>query len=150
MTRCPDGFAGAQRGATLIEVLIAVLVLAVGLLGVAALQASALRNSQSSFERSQATILTYSLFDAMRADLANAATYNTGGWMCNAPTGATLRDSQLADWMGTMQANLGTGANTCVQVRDCGGVACTVDVRWDDSRGTGGATSQTITTVTQL
>lgn len=145
--------ANAQRGTTLIEVLIAVLVLAVGLLGVAALQASALRNSQSSYERSQATILTYSLFDAMRADLvaARAGAYNTGGWMCDAPGGATLRDAQMADWMGSLEANLGDSPNTCVNVV-CGVATCRVDVRWDDSRGTGATAGvpQTLNSMTTL
>jgi len=62
----------ASRGVSLLEVLIAVLILAIGLLGVAALQASALRNSQSSLERSQAVIYTYTILDSMRSNTANA------------------------------------------------------------------------------
>lgn len=142
-----------QRGATLLEVLVAVLVLSVGLLGVAALQAAALRNSASSYERSQATILSYSLFDAMRADAANAASYNTGGWLCTAPAGASLRDTQLADWMASLKANLGNSANTCVSVAGCGAAGnCVVTVQWDDSKGTGSTPGvlQTIDTVTRL
>ena len=50
---------------SLLEVLIAVLVLAIGLLGIAALQATALRNSQSSLERNQAVIASYTIADAM-------------------------------------------------------------------------------------
>ena len=46
----------------------AVAILAFGLLGIAALQATALRNSQSSYERSQAVSLTYSILDRMRAN----------------------------------------------------------------------------------
>ena len=53
-----------QVGVTLIEVLVAVLVMAIGLLGIAALQATALRNSQSSLERSQAVVHTYAILDA--------------------------------------------------------------------------------------
>lgn len=142
-----------QSGATLLEVLIAVLVLSVGMLGVAALQATALRNSASSYERSQATILSYSLFDAMRADAASAAAYNTAGWLCSAPTGTSLRDRQLADWMGALKTNLGNSANTCVSVEGCGaGGNCVVTVQWDDSKGTGSAPGvlQTIDTVTRL
>jgi type IV pilus assembly protein PilV len=141
-----------QRGATLLEVLIAVLVLAVGLLGVAALQAGALRNSESSFERSQATILSYSLLDAMRADLGNAraGAYNTGGFMCAAPTTASLRDVQLADWLGALRSTTGgLGAAACGSV-NCQGTTCTIVVRWDDSRGSAGLPAQTLPTVTVL
>ena len=48
----------SQAGAGLIEVLVAVLVMGVGLLGIAAMQATALRNHQSALERTQATIQT--------------------------------------------------------------------------------------------
>ncbi len=142
-----------QRGATLLEVLIAVLVLSVGLLGVAALQASALRNSQSSYERSQASILTYSLFDAMRADMANVASYNTGGQLCAPPAGASLRDTQLSDWMGNLKANLGNTVTTCVSIAGCGAAPvanCVVTIEWNDSRGTGGDPTESITTETRL
>ena len=48
-----------SRGVGLIEVLIAVLVMGIGMLGIAALQATSLRNSQSSLERGNAVIQTY-------------------------------------------------------------------------------------------
>jgi len=64
-----------NTGFTLIEVLIAMLVLAVGLLGLAGLQATSLRNNQSAYNRSQATQLAYDLTDRMRANVAGKATY---------------------------------------------------------------------------
>ena len=66
-------------GFTLIEVLIAMLVLAVGLLGLAGLQATSLRNNQSAYNRSQATQLAYDLADRIRANVAGVATYITAG-----------------------------------------------------------------------
>ena len=57
------------KGFTLIEVLIAMLVLAVGLLGLASLQAYSLRNTQSAYNRSLATELAYDLADRMRANM---------------------------------------------------------------------------------
>lgn len=62
----------SMAGVGLVEVMISVLVLGVGMLGIAAMQATALRNSQSSLERSQAVIQAYTIFDAMRANLAVA------------------------------------------------------------------------------
>lgn len=56
------------KGFTLIEVLIAMLVLAVGLLGLAGLQAKSLSNTQSTYSRSLATELAYDLADRMRAN----------------------------------------------------------------------------------
>ena len=57
-----------NTGFTLIEVLIAMLVLAVGLLGLAGLQATRLKNAQSAYNRSVATELAFDLADRMRAN----------------------------------------------------------------------------------
>ena len=61
------GFRRRQGGTTLIEVLVAVLVLSVGLLGVAALQAVSLTNNNNAYLRSQATSYTYEYLDRIRA-----------------------------------------------------------------------------------
>lgn len=57
-----------QSGITLIEVLITILVLAIGLLGMAALQLKTLNVSQESYSRSQAVILVENVADKMRAN----------------------------------------------------------------------------------
>ena len=57
-----------NTGFTLIEVLIAMIVLAVGLLGLAGLQATSLRNNQSAYNRIKATQLAYDIADRMRAN----------------------------------------------------------------------------------
>lgn len=64
------------RGFSLIEVMIAVLVLSVGLLGMAALQGFSLQNTRSANYRSQATNLAYQLADSMRGN-RNAADFGT-------------------------------------------------------------------------
>jgi type IV pilus assembly protein PilV len=61
-----------QRGFTLIEVLIAVLVLGVGLLGLAALQTAGVRSNHNAYLRSQATVLAYDIIDRMRANYEGA------------------------------------------------------------------------------
>lgn len=128
-----------MRGVGLIEVLIAVLVLAIGLLGVAAMQATALRNSQSSLERSQGVIGTYTILDAMRANLeaARNGDYNIPS-TCSAAgvPSSSLAVNDIQFWLEHLEANLGEGA--------CGTIFCGVDnvclisVEWDDTRGSGG------------
>ena len=61
-----------NTGFTLIEVLIAMIVLAVGLLGLAGLQATSLRNNQSAYNRIKATQLAYEIADRMRANYTEA------------------------------------------------------------------------------
>ena len=64
-----------QRGVTLIEILITLLVLAVGLLGLAALQGISLQTGQTSYYRTQATNIAYEVADFGRSNrsVANAA-----------------------------------------------------------------------------
>lgn len=71
-----------KAGFTLIEVLIAMLVLTLGLLGLAGLQARGLKNNVSAYNRGQATQLAYDMADRIRANIAEAkksaaSTYDT-------------------------------------------------------------------------
>ena len=62
-----------QRGVTMLEVLIAILIISVGLLGTAGLQAVGLRASIAANERTAATLLAYDAADRMRANMAGVA-----------------------------------------------------------------------------
>lgn len=57
-----------QAGVTLLEVMISVLVLGVGLLGVAAMQSSSVRYTNSALERTMAVILTDTFSELVRAN----------------------------------------------------------------------------------
>lgn len=57
-----------QSGFTLLEILVAIVVLSIGLLGLASLQAVGLRTNQSAYLRSQATLLAEDMVDRMRAN----------------------------------------------------------------------------------
>jgi type IV pilus assembly protein PilV len=74
-----------MAGVTLIEVLVAVLVLSVGLLGYAALLAFSLKANQSANFRTQATVLAYEALDMIRANRVNAQFYRRD-WNWSAPT----------------------------------------------------------------
>lgn len=64
-----------QRGVTLIEVLVSVLVLAVGLLGLAALLGNAMQSNQHAQARTQAVFLAGDMMERMRANRTNRAAY---------------------------------------------------------------------------
>ena len=138
-----------QRGVSLVEVLVSVVIVTLGMLGAAALQASALRNNQGSYERTQSAILTQGIFDAMRANLTGvvANQYDTGGFICAAPAGATLAATDVARWIGNVQQQIHGGA--CGSI-DCNIQACTVRVRWDDTRATGGNAAHIVESRAQL
>ena len=136
-------------GVGLIEVLIAVAILAFGLLGIAAMQATTLRNSQSASERSEAAIATYAILERMRANYAVAANggYDLAAMTCNAPTGTNLVTRDQRDWIETIHA--GMGPTACGQIVGCGGETCKIIIQWDDTRA-GGALAEQLVTVTRL
>jgi type IV pilus assembly protein PilV len=93
-----------QHGFTLLEVLIAVVILSVGLLGLAALQATSLKSNHASLTRSQIAILSYDMVDRMRANRPAmllgdynlpASTQNTD---CTTTTGCTPADMADHDY----------------------------------------------------
>lgn len=135
-----------QAGVGLIEVLIAVLVLGVGLLGIAALQAITLRNSSTSAERTQAAMQTYSMLDTLRGQrtAAVAGTFNTGTeYKCSASSSLGTPGS-LNGWLADLRNTVSTSA--CGRV-DCstttaGVTTCIIGVRWSEARATGGKEDQ--------
>ena len=136
----------AQSGVSLIEVLISVLVVSIGLLGAAAMQATAVRNNQGSYERTQVTLLTQSIFDAMRSNNNGAAAasgdYNLSSFTCSAPTGSSLAVSDLSNWITALRTQINSTA--CGQINCTASRSCTVSIQWNDSRATGGSSAQTI------
>lgn len=64
-----------QAGFTLIEVLIAMLVIAIGVLGVAALQFQALKYNHDAYLRSQINVLANDIIDKIRLNNRNVADY---------------------------------------------------------------------------
>ena len=60
---------GTDRGFTMLEVLISLLIISIGMLGLASLQALSLKNGQSAYYRSVATQLAYDLSDRMRGNI---------------------------------------------------------------------------------
>jgi type IV pilus assembly protein PilV len=62
-----------SAGFTLLETMVSFVILGVGLLGMAALQGTALRYSNQAYLRSQANIVAYDIFERMRANPAGVA-----------------------------------------------------------------------------
>ena len=137
-----------QTGFGLIEVLVALLIVSIGLLGIAALQITALRNVGSSMERSQAVIQTYSYMDLLRANKSKA----TGSQLdlpltCDSENlGSSLVEQR--NWINQLHDTL--GPQSCGMVNCGGGGKCTITVQWDDSRAAGGSTEQKLVTDTIL
>lgn len=151
-----------QSGFTMIEALVALLVLSIGLLGLAGLQTTGLRFNHSAYLRSQATTLAYAMIDRMRANrgTANAGTYNlsfgstlSGATACSGASATcdanTLAAYERQDWLAQVQAILPVSDGSIVTGVGAGGrPIATITIRWDDSRGAEGL--QVFATSTEL
>jgi len=127
-----------STGFTLIEVLIAMVVLAIGLLGLAGLQVTSLKNNQSAYNRSQATQLAYDLADRMRANVAGVAAYPAGTAAaienCKNTTGCSPADmavNDLFDWNSAISSALPNGGTGTISVT---GSVYSITISWAENR----------------
>lgn len=113
-----------QRGVSLLEVLISIVILSVGLLGYAGLQTLSMKNNTSALHRSQATILAYDIVDRIRANRPNMANYNVA-------LGAVGTYPDVISWKNNVAATLPDGKGAVAI--DLNGIA-TITIQWDDNR----------------
>jgi len=84
--------AGASRGFTLIEVLITIVILAVGLLGLALLQSTSLANQLEAYQRAQALLLLEDMSNRIRV---NSAAAKAGEYLDGSDYGLTPQDEDV-------------------------------------------------------
>jgi len=152
----PINLRRGQSGFTLIEVLVSALILAIGLVGVAGLQAMSLKNNQSAYTRSQASALAYDLADRMRTNVtgANAGFYSPANAQrhgsCSTAVGCSVQQMaqhDIAEWETELSNNLPMGTGfVCIDSTpydgtgpgdaqcDGTGTRFSVKVWWDDNR----------------
>lgn len=91
-----------QRGVGMIEVLVTVLIIAIGLLGLASLQVASMKNTNNAHYRALATIYAYDMVERMRSnpDGVKAGQYN--GLTVNGKetkcTGCTAIQLDTSEW----------------------------------------------------
>lgn len=124
----------SQRGMTLIEVLVTLVLISVGLLGVAALQLTSLRSNQEAYVRSQASALAGDILDRMRANQngVRAGQYAAlGGAASSTGTAGTDAAADLVAWQAAITAALpGTPTGTVSVSAD--GRIVTVQIGWGE------------------
>jgi type IV pilus assembly protein PilV len=126
-----------SQGFSLLEIMVSVFILAVGLLGLANLQMVSLKNNHSAQYRTTATVLAYDIIDRMRLNRNDDYTLA----MSATPSGSGLKNTDLIAWVGQIANELPAGDGSV----SISGDIVTVAVEWDDSRGTQGSSTQTVT-----
>jgi type IV pilus assembly protein PilV len=130
-----------SEGFTLVEVLVSLLILGIGLLGLAGLQNVGITAGYSSLQRSQASWLAGEMADLLRAnpDAAHAGAYDTAfadvtdG--CPKAGGSTRAQLDLGQWQATVCETLGGTGSGSVQVIRSGELYnAVIAVRWSDRR----------------
>ena len=126
---------GGSGGFTLLEVLIALVVLSIGLLGIAGLQGVGLRSSHGAYLSSQASLLAYDMADRIRANPQSLTTY--GGFTsttvdCTAPPVTPLAAADMAQWACAVEALLPNGVGTITGVAGVGVTSYTITIQWED------------------
>lgn len=141
MTRRDAGF-------SLIEVLVAVLLLSIGLLGLATLQTTSLQRENSSAQRVEALNYAYDLLDRMRANRAQAIAGNYDTLVGESPSGSNWAETDVRTWKQALAAAL-PGGDAAVDVEDQ-----IVDIRivWNDASNANadGGTAASVNLRTQL
>ena len=146
----PSGFGSRNRGFTLIEVLIAVIVMSIGLLGLAGLQTAGMRNNHTAYLRSQATVLAYDIVDRMRAtrsrtvaNLGQLTSYAiaigtsaSGSTDCsvNFCSSAQMANYDLVQWKAALNQALPLGDGSVTVNVNGSIVTVTIAVQWDEDR----------------
>jgi type IV pilus assembly protein PilV len=150
MTPSPVVPARSSGGFSLLEVLIAIVVMSFGLLGLVGLQMTAMKNNHSAYHRAQATLLAYDIIDRMRAnrDVALAGTYDITMGAAAPGTTTTIVNADRAAWLNALAARLPSGDGSIATTTATSTVVVTI--QWDDSRGTDGSTSKQWTLQAQL
>lgn len=143
----------------MIEVLVTVLVLAIGLLGLGGLQLTGLKYNHSAYLRSQATLLASDISDRMRAnrDSARTGSYDIalgavpGGASCVGVgqncTAAEIAAADLSEWKLDLQNLLPSGDGAISRTVNGAEVRFTITIQWDDSHGEESAIQLPVETV---
>ncbi len=140
-------------GFTIIEVLISLIVLSVGLLGLASLQVVGLQNTQGGAQRAQAAFLAYDITDRMRT---NPAAVTAGSYNLAAPvpgqgqgqvaivlvdcfgaaancSAAQMAAHDLGQWQTQLRAYLNNGTGAIATVDNGTTTLVTVTIQWADA-----------------
>lgn len=111
-----------QRGFAMIEVMVAVVIFALALLGLAGLQVLGLKYNQDALLRSQAIAQAYEIMDKMRANSAAAKSGEYVLALGATPSGTSMAKKDLITWVSHLRATLPVGKGCIYTTNDPGAI----------------------------
>ena len=124
-----------EQGFSLIEILVSIVIICFGLLGVAGLLTTGLKNTHSSQYRTQASFMAYDMAERMRQNrqVALNGEYSTSTAATN-----TIAANDKLEWqedVSALPAGVGVVAMTNTTF-------FTITIQWDDSKAAGGGATE--------
>ncbi len=119
----------AQRGFSLIEVLVTIVVVSFGMLGFAGLLNESIVSNRQAYMRSQATLLAHDIIERMRVNRPAAVGGNYTIALASSPAGGSVAGDDLVEWKSLLANYLPAGDGSVV-ADGTGNV--TVVIVWDD------------------
>lgn len=132
-----------QRGATLIEVMVAALILGVGLMGVLALQNRSIQFNQQAYYYSQANALLQDVAERMRVNTAQSRAYRTSfksplstdlDCVSNTCSPEQIAEWDLAGWKNSVASILPSGDAEIISLDVDGGRGHRITVEFDGDK----------------
>jgi type IV pilus assembly protein PilV len=124
-----------QRGASMIEVLVALLILSIGLLGLAMLQGKTMRVNTDAMFRSQATLLANEIIESMRTNtkgagngLYVASAKPSACGSCTDSNGALTANNDLISWYNAQEQTLPSPTSSITYA----GGKYTITMQWNE------------------
>ncbi len=131
-----------ENGFSLIEVLVTLLILAIGLLSIAAMQLRGLQYNQDAYMRSQVNMLAYDIADRMRLNRSNLAAYVSNYTVpVTTPTGCTEATgsnaaNDLACWHVQLHNGLPPNSTAAIAVNAGNPNMYDITINWSDRENT--------------
>ncbi len=124
----------AQAGTTMIEVLVSILVVSIGLLGLAGLFANSLKSTNEGYMYSQVVSLTYDIAERMRANPGALASYSGGvpAQLAKDCTQAICTPDEMAAYdLFTWKQQLDAALSNPVPAITVNGNTAVIELEWD-------------------
>ncbi len=133
-----------QRGFTIVEIMVALMILSVGLLGLASLQMIGVKNSGNAYYRTQAVMIANETVERIRMNkpAARNGEYNVAAPACEDVAGGTLAEQDLAQTVCAVTEALPGGsveALNCAVGATAETVDCALAITWRETRQQGDA-----------